>query len=110
MELWARSLAILQEQMEIRGRWQESAEEWMADTDSTILQFVAFDNQLAKKHFEKKTIRMFSANRTEMEPLSELDVWLNQSAEDVAGQVCALFDQHLIQTAPRLLKFEAFKP
>lgn len=78
----------------------------MADTDATILQFVAFDSQLAKKHFEKKNIRMFSANRTEMEPLAELDVWLNQSAsEDVAGQVCALFDQHLIQTAPRLLTF-----
>ena len=106
-ELWPRSLAILHQQIESRNQWRQREEEWAADTDSTLLQFVVFDSQLAKRYYEKKKIRMFSAHPSAagMDALSELDLLLN---DDSAGQVCALFDQHLIQAAVWLKQFEQF--
>jgi hypothetical protein len=102
-ELWSRSLKILESQIEHRDQWRQHEEEWTADADSSILQFVVFDSQMARKYYEKKKLRMFSVHpsATGMQPLSDLDVLLS---EDSAGQICVLFDQHLIQAALWLKK------
>lgn len=98
--LWS-SREILQQELEVRDQWQKHAEEWLANGDSTaFLQFVVLDSQLAQRYFEKKKIALFSANPTAsgMEPLSELEVLLNQTTSDEpTGRICVLFDQHLIQ-------------
>ena len=104
-ELWSRSLKNLEAQIEHRDQWRQHEEEWTADADSSILQFVVFDSQTARKYYEKKKLRMFSAHpsATGMESLSELDVLLS---EDSTGQIWVLFDQHLIQAVLWLKKLE----